>query len=103
MGVPAPAILAISSLAQQEEKMFGADLDNESTEFAKGTGLAGKLTEWTSTWVHWIEDRWMIQSTSKTSSGFVRKLGKAANQVERLIFRPRYLVLFVFITLMVAF
>ncbi|NOT12447.1 MAG: hypothetical protein HOP23_11545 [Methylococcaceae bacterium] len=103
MGAPAPAIQAISSLAQQEEKSFGTDLENDSNEFAKGTGLAGKLTEWTSAIVHWFEERWMVQSVSKTSHGTARKLAIAANQVERLIFRPRYLVLFVFITLMVAF
>jgi len=40
MGVPAPAIRTISSLAQLEEKMIGARLDNEVDEFAHGSGLA---------------------------------------------------------------
>lgn len=104
MGAPAPAIRAISSLAQQEEKMFGANLDNESPEFAKGTGLAGKLTEWSATLVHWFEERWMLYGIGKSNTlSSARKLGVAANQIERLILRPRYLVLFVFITLLVAF
>jgi len=104
MGAPAPAIRAISSLAQQEEKMFGARLDNESPEFAKGTGLAGKLTEWTAIILHWFEERWVLQhGTGSDAIRYGRKLGIAANRFERLILRPRYLVLFVFITLMVAF
>lgn len=104
MGAPAPAIRAFSSLAQQEEKMVGAQLDNESPDFAKGTGLAGKLTEWTAAIVHWFENRWMLQhEIGKGTINFGRKFGIAANRFEQQILRPRYLVLFVFITLMVAF
>jgi NADH:ubiquinone oxidoreductase subunit 5 (subunit L)/multisubunit Na+/H+ antiporter MnhA subunit len=103
MGTPAPAMYAISSLAQQEEKILGANLDNESSEFAKGTGLAGVLTEWTAAIVHWFEERWTLQGVSRDRVRSIRKIGIAANQIERFIFRPRYLVLFVFITLMVAF
>jgi hypothetical protein len=104
MGAPAPAIRAVSSLAQQEEKMFGARLDNESPEFAHGTGLAGKLTEWAAIIVHWFESRWVLQhGVGKNATNYGRKLGIAANQFEKLILRPRYLVLFVFITLLVAF
>lgn len=43
MGAPAPAIRTISSLAQLEEQMVGAQLDNDSDNFAQGSGLAGKL------------------------------------------------------------
>jgi len=104
MGAPAPAIRAISSLAQQEEKMFGARLDNESPEFAKGTGLAGKLTQWAAFIVDWFEAHWVLQhGIGRDAIRFGRKFGIAANRFERLILRPRYLVLFVFITLMVAF
>lgn len=104
MGAPAPAIRAISSLAQQEEKMVGANLDNESPEFAKGTGLAGKLTEWAAIIAHWFEDHWILQhGIGRDGIHYGRKFGIAANRFERRILRPRYLVLFVFITLMVAF
>ncbi len=103
MGAPAPAIRAISSLAQQEEQMFGANLDNESPEFAKGTGLAGKLTEWTAAIVQWFEERWVLQRMGKHGNSVARQLGMAANRIEQQILRPRYLILFVFITLMVAF
>jgi NADH:ubiquinone oxidoreductase subunit 5 (subunit L)/multisubunit Na+/H+ antiporter MnhA subunit len=103
MGAPAPAIRAISSLAQLEEQILGAGLENESSEFAKGTGVAGKLTEWTATIVHWFEERWVIPGIGQPVTSAARQLGIAANQIERQILRPRYLVLFVFITLMVAF
>ena len=103
MGVPAPAIRTIASLAQLEEKMLGARLDNEDDEFAQGSGVAGKLTEWFAAIMHWFEDRFVLRGIGKDALHYGRKLGHAANKFELLILRPRYLVLFVFITLLVAF
>jgi NADH:ubiquinone oxidoreductase subunit 5 (subunit L)/multisubunit Na+/H+ antiporter MnhA subunit len=103
MGVPGPAIRTLSSLAQLEEKMLGARLDNEIDEFAHGSGLAGKLTEWFAAIMHWFEDRFVLRGIGKDAVSYGRKLGHAANKFEQLILRPRYLVLFVFITLLVAF
>ena len=103
MGVPAPAIRTISSLAQLEEKALGARLDNEADNFAQGSGLAGKLTEWFAAIMHWFEDRFVLRGIGKDAVHYGRKLGHAANKFEQLILRPRYLVLFVFITLLVAF
>ncbi|MGZ8162516.1 MAG: proton-conducting transporter transmembrane domain-containing protein, partial [Methylobacter sp.] len=103
MGVPAPAIRAISTLAQLEEQAIGARLDNDSNNFAHGSGLAGKLTEWAAAVTHWFEDRFVLHGIGKDAIDYGRQLGHAANKFEQLILRPRYLVLFVFITLLVAF
>jgi len=103
MGAPDPAIRAISSLAQLEEQMIGAHLDNESDEFAQGSGLAGKLTEWMAAVLHWFEDRFVLRGIGKGAIDYGRELGHIANRFEQSVFRPRYLVLFVFITLLVAF
>lgn len=103
MGAPAPAIQAISSLAQLEEQMVGAHLDNNSDKFAQGSGLAGKLTEWTAAAVHWFEDRFVLHGVGNGAVDYGRRLGHIANRFEQSVFRPRYLVLFVFITLLVAF
>jgi NADH:ubiquinone oxidoreductase subunit 5 (subunit L)/multisubunit Na+/H+ antiporter MnhA subunit len=103
MGVPAPAIQAISTLAQLEEQMIGAHLDNESDKFAQGSGLAGKLTEWMAAILHWFEDRFVLRGIGKGAIDFGRRLGHIANRFEQAVLRPRYLVLFVCITLLVAF
>ncbi len=103
MGGADPAIWAISSLAQLEEQKIGAHLDNESDKFAQGSGLAGKLTEWTSALVHWFEDRFVLRGIGKGAVDYGRQLGRVANSFEQSVLRPRYLVLFVFITLLVAF
>lgn len=103
LGSPAPAITAISSLAQMEEQNLGARLDNDSDEFAQGSGFAGKLTSWFAAVMHWFEERFVLRGIGKETLRYGRRLGYAANQFEQLILRPRYLVLFVFITFLVAF
>ncbi|MFI3186753.1 MAG: proton-conducting transporter membrane subunit [Methylococcaceae bacterium] len=103
MGSPAPAIRTISSLAQLEEQIIGAKLDNDSDNFAQGSGLAGKLTEWTAAILHWFEDRFVLRGIGKDAIRYGRELGHIANRFELAVLRPRYLVLFVLITLLVAF
>ncbi|MGZ8143164.1 MAG: proton-conducting transporter transmembrane domain-containing protein, partial [Methylosarcina sp.] len=103
LGSPAPAIRAISSLAQIEEQNLGARLDNDSDDFAQGSGFAGKLTAWVAAVMHWFEERFVLRGIGKGTLKYGRRLGYAANQFEQLILRPRYLVLFVFITFLVAF
>jgi NADH:ubiquinone oxidoreductase subunit 5 (subunit L)/multisubunit Na+/H+ antiporter MnhA subunit len=103
LGSPAPAISAISSLAQYEEQKIGARLENESEQFAQGTGAAGKLAEWTAALIHGLENRFMLLGDGKRASVYGRRIGRSANRFEAQILRPRYLVLFVFITLLVAF
>jgi NADH:ubiquinone oxidoreductase subunit 5 (subunit L)/multisubunit Na+/H+ antiporter MnhA subunit len=103
MGAPAPAIRAISTLAQLEEQVIGAHLDSESDKFAQGSGLAGKLTELMAALLHWFEDRFVLRGIGKNAIDYGRRLGHIANRFEQTVLRPRYLVLFVCITLLVAF
>ena len=103
MGAPAPAIRAISSLAQLEEQRIGAQLDNDSDQFAQGSGLAGKITQWMAAILHWFEERFVLRGIGKDAINYGRDLGHIANKFEQAVLRPRYLVLFVLITLLVAF
>ncbi|MEQ1635155.1 MAG: proton-conducting transporter membrane subunit [Methylococcales bacterium] len=103
MGVAAPAIQTMSSLALRKEHGLGARLDNEADEFAQGSGLAGKLTQWSAALVNWFEGRFVLRNQKTVAGGLGRQLGHAAHKFERLILRPRMLVLFVFILLLTAF
>jgi hypothetical protein len=103
MGSPAPAVRAISTLAQAEEQKIGAQLNNDDDTFAQGSGLAGKLTQWTAALLGWFENRFVLGGVSKDAIHYGRYLGHIANRVEIHLLKPRYLVLFVFITLLVAF
>lgn len=103
MGIPAPAINALSSLAQLEEQKIGANLDNDADNFARGSGLAGKLAEMIALILHWVEDRLVLRGVTEDALSYGRHLGHIANRIEQLLLRPRYLSLFVFITLLAAF
>jgi NADH:ubiquinone oxidoreductase subunit 5 (subunit L)/multisubunit Na+/H+ antiporter MnhA subunit len=103
MGVPAPAISVASSLAQLEERTLGARLENGGNTFTSGTGLVSALAGWIAGLVHWFEDRLVLQGISKDALHFGREMGHLANKFELQVLRPRYLVLLVFITLLVAF
>lgn len=103
LGVAAPAILTVSSLVQRKEYSIGARLDNDADEFAQGSGLAGKLTQWSAALVDWFEERFVLRNQGKESGNLGRQLGHMAHKFERLILRPRNLVLFVFILLLSAF
>lgn len=102
LGVPAPAIKAISSLAEWEERKMGANLDSDDDSFARGSGLAGKLAQWTAALMNWFEYRFILRGIGRDSIRWGRRLGRRANRFEHLLLSPRYLVLFVLITLMVA-
>jgi NADH:ubiquinone oxidoreductase subunit 5 (subunit L)/multisubunit Na+/H+ antiporter MnhA subunit len=103
MGFSAPAIDAVATLAQLKEKSIGAQLDNEIDDFSHGTGLAGTLTHWIAGSMNWLEKHLVLEGVSNKTLANSRELGRFVNGIERKVLRPRYLVLFVFITLLVTF
>ncbi len=103
MGIPAPAMSVASTLAQVEERALGARLENGDNLFSKGTGLVSVLAGWVAGLVHWFEERLVLQGMGKDTLHVGRELGHLANKFETQVLRPRYLVLLVFITLLVAF
>ena len=50
----------------------------------------------------WFEERLVLRGIGMDMLDIGNKLGQAANTFEQLILKPRYLVLFVFIVLMIA-
>ncbi len=101
MGVPVPAMNAAARIAQIEEMTIAPELDHN--ELVAGTGLVGKVMGWVASFVHWFEERLVLEGIAKDSLHAGRSLGHLANKFEVMILRPRYLVLFVFITFLVAF
>lgn len=101
MGVPMPAMHAAAKLAQREETALAPEFDHN--RLIAGTGLVGKIMGWLGGFVHWFEDRLVLEGIAKDTLHAGRTLGHLANKFELLILRPRYLVLFVFITFLVAF
>lgn len=103
MGIPAPTMNVASSIAQIEERALSARLENRNTRFVIGKGLIATITNKIADLVHWFEDRLVLQGVGKDTLHFGRHIGHLANQFETQVLRPRYLVLLVFITLLIAF
>lgn len=102
MGAPVSSNYTISSLTQLEKKM-GKDIrDGIHLEFVRGSGIVGKFFEWIANIMSWFEDRLVLRGIGMDTVDIGRKLGQIANTFEQTILKPRYLVLFVFIVLMIA-
>jgi formate hydrogenlyase subunit 3/multisubunit Na+/H+ antiporter MnhD subunit len=103
IGAPAPAVRALSSLAQWEERKVGSLLDNDDDAFAAGSGLARLVTGWAAAVSQWFEERFVLRGVGEGMVSYGRYLGHAADYIEQLLLQPRYLALFVFITLLAVF
>ncbi len=102
MGAPKSSGNAISSLNQLEQKILGTRPDYAREEFVRSNGVVGKLFEWIANGMSWFEERLVLRGIGADSVNIGQKLGRAANTFEQLILKPRYLVLFVFVVLMIA-
>jgi hypothetical protein len=102
MGTPARTSLSISSLVQLEKKILGTQSEYDPKEFSRGHGLAGKLFQWTADLFNWFEDRLVLRGIGIDAINMGRDLGYAAIKFEKLILKPRYLVVFVAVVLLLA-
>ena len=102
MGAPISANYTISSLTQVEQNMNKEIRGGVQIEFVRGSGIVGKFFEWMANIMSWFEERLVLRGIGMDTVDIGRKLGQIANSFEQLILKPRYLVLFVFIILMIA-
>lgn len=102
MGAPVSSNYTISSLTQLEKNMDKDIRDGIHIEFVRGSGIVGKFFEWIANIMSWFEERLVLRGIGMDTVDIGRKLGQFANTFEQLILKPRYLVLFVFIVLMIA-
>jgi len=102
MGAPVSTNYTISSLTQLEKNLDKKAQHGIQVEFVRGSGVVGKLFEWIANIMSWFEDRLVLRGIGMDMVGVGSKLGQAAITFEQLILKPRYLVLFVFIVLIIA-
>lgn len=103
MGSPTlSAVRVLSSLVQLEKYEKNVKLPYEITDFGRGNGVAGKLFEWTARGMSWFEERLVLQGIGMDTVNIGKKLGQMAIKLEQLLLKPRYLVLFVFVLLLIA-
>ena len=105
ISAPCSAVRGFSSLFQQSEQMTVAQRANDTSTSGDGVkGPAGKCFERQADITQGLgTHRILRRGTGKYDISFVRRFGRAADRFERRVLKPRYLVLFVLIILMVAF
>jgi NADH:ubiquinone oxidoreductase subunit 5 (subunit L)/multisubunit Na+/H+ antiporter MnhA subunit len=99
VGISAPAVEGLSSLAEWEEHRLGADFDSRNGR-RRVSGVLGMLVHGIAAALHWFEERLVLAGVGESLVAQGRRLGARLNRIETGLTRPRYLVLLVVITLL---
>lgn len=99
IGLPVPAMRGLSSLAEWEEQKLGAAY-RISGDVRQVSGLLGLLIHGVASALHWFEERLVLAGVGQDFTTFSRHIGPSLNRLEAALSRPRYLVLFVTMTLL---
>lgn len=68
-----------------------------------GSGVFGRLMQWVAERLEWFENRLVLQQDGGKAKTTLDRLGRYVDKLERLLSRPRYLVLLILVTLVVIF
>jgi proton-translocating NADH-quinone oxidoreductase chain M len=88
-GLSVPAVNALSSLAQWEERQLGAGrlLERGPTALDKEQGIVRWITEWIATAFHWIEEQLIFKAAGQGIVAVSHRLGQGLSGVERWLGR----------------
>ncbi len=99
MGLSAPAMRGLASLAEWEERKLGASYDANGGTSHLG-GLLGMVLHGVAASLHWFEERLVLAGVGRGLIGYGRRLGTRLNHIEAGLRRPRYPTLLVLIVLL---
>ncbi len=88
-GLPAPAVNALSSVAQWEEHQLGAGriLARAPGAIDQEPGILAQATEWTAAAFHQVEEQLMLKSASQGLAVAGDQLGQGLHRIERWLGR----------------
>ena len=88
-GLPAPAVNALSSLAQWEERQIGAGrvLERAPDAMDRGQGIVGYVTEWTAAAFHRVEEQLVFKAVGQGIVSTSHRMGHGLSRVERWLGR----------------
>lgn len=92
---------AISSLTEYEERKRG--LVNPEAAVISGSGLMGVLMEKIANGLYWFEESLVLKGSGDGLINVLQKVGAYLIRIDYLLSRPRYLWLFIMLTLLVIF
>jgi NADH:ubiquinone oxidoreductase subunit 5 (subunit L)/multisubunit Na+/H+ antiporter MnhA subunit len=100
VGLPGQ-IDAISSLTDYEQRKRG--LVNPEARTTTGHGVLGALMEKTASVLHWFEESLVLKGSGDGLISALQRIGGYLVRIDYLLSRPRYLWLFITLTLLVLF
>lgn len=88
-GLSVPAVNALSSLAQWEERQLGAGrlLERGPTTLDEEQGVVRWAAEWVAAIFHWVEEQLIFKAAGQGLVTVSRQLGQGLSRVERLLGR----------------
>ncbi len=88
-GLPAPAVNALSSLAQWEERQLGAGrvLERAPDAMDRGQGIVGQFTEWVAAVFHRVEEQLVFKAVGQGIVTTSHRMGFGLSRVERWLGR----------------
>ncbi|MEZ5581180.1 MAG: proton-conducting transporter membrane subunit, partial [Candidatus Competibacteraceae bacterium] len=88
-GLPAPAVSALSSLAQWEERQLGTGrvLERAPDAMDRGQGIVGHVTEWTAAAFHRVEEQLVFKAVGQGIVTSSHRMGYGLSRVERWLGR----------------
>jgi NADH:ubiquinone oxidoreductase subunit 5 (subunit L)/multisubunit Na+/H+ antiporter MnhA subunit len=99
VGLSAPAMQGLASLAEWEERKLGAESAGYNGRARVG-GLLGVLVHSAAAALHWFEQRLVLDGVGLRMLSLGRRFGARLNRIETGLTHPRYLVLLVLVTLL---
>jgi len=99
IGLPVPAVSALSSLAAWEERRLAADA-GAGPDTREVSGLLGFVAHKLASGLYWFEEKLVLQGAGSDLWRAGRQLGHRMASIEKLLCRPRYLFLLVLLTLL---
>ncbi|MCP5313337.1 MAG: hypothetical protein H6955_07260 [Chromatiaceae bacterium] len=99
IGLPAQTS-TLSSLAEFEARRRGF-VNLAEGGIVQGSGILGRILEWTATVLHWVEVRLVLRGGGEGLYAMIRRIGVHAERIEQLLSQPRYLVLLIMATFVV--
>ena len=99
VGLPGQ-IDAISSLTEYEERKRG--LVNPEAALITGSGVMGVLMQKIANGLHWFEESLVLKGSGDGLINVLQKVGGYLIRIDYLLSRPRYLWLFILLTLLVV-
>ncbi|TAN52855.1 MAG: hypothetical protein EPN21_02670 [Methylococcaceae bacterium] len=100
IGLPQPALRALSSLAQWEERRVNPT--DPVTDLAQAPGLLGRLAQRLTALLHHFEEHWVLKGVGEGLARESYRLGLSLNRMDEFLAQPRYVALMMIIILLMV-